>query len=132
MADEEVTSANDYEVFVYMGVDMAVPGYVVRARVHTSVTMIPDEAFQSRHKLKEIELCEGLTEIGLCAFYDCKSLRHVNIPSTVKVIGSSAFCWVPLQTLYLPDSIESIGEYAFARGRFPTVRLLEYHPALPQ
>ena len=47
----------------------------------------------------------------------------MNIPSTVKMIGSLAFCWAPLQTLYLPDSIESIGEYAFCHGRFPNVRI---------
>ena len=126
MADEdEVISANnnDSEVFVYMEGE-EVPRDVIRAQVHPSITVIPEGAFQSRHKLEEIELCEGLTEIGRCAFFQCSSLKHVNIPSTVKTIGKYAFCWAPLQTLYyLPDSVESIGDGAFCGGRFPNVRI---------
>ena len=125
MADEdEVNSANNNdEVFEYMGGDMAVPDDVVRAQVHPSVTVIPDRAFQCREKLEEIELCEGLLEIGNYAFLYCESLRHVNIPSTVKTIGSFAFYAAPLQTLFLPDSVESIGDRAFCHGRFPNIRI---------
>ena len=43
--------------------------------------------------------------------------------STVKTIGSYAFGGAPLQTRYLPDSVESIGLGAFCHGRFPTVRI---------
>ena len=118
-----ISANNNDEVFVYMGGDMVVPDDVVRAQVHPSVTVIPDNAFYYRNKLKEIELCEGLTEIGNHAFYSCESLKHVNIPSTVKTIGAMTFCGAPLQTLYLPDSVESIGEYAFAHDRFPNVRI---------
>ena len=93
MADEdEVNSANNNdEVFVYMGGDMVVPRDVVRAQVHPSVAVIPEIAFQGRQYLEVIDLCEGLTEIGNDAFIECYSLRHVNIPSTVKTIGSFAF-----------------------------------------
>ena len=59
------------------------------------------------------ELCEGLTEIGEFAFYDCRALKYINIPSTVKTIDSFAFCWTPLQTLRLPGSIESLGVVHF-------------------
>ena len=127
MADEdEVISANsnDYDdVFVYMEGEMVVPDDVVRAQVHPSVTVIPDRAFQYHQQLEEIELCEGLLEIGDDAFYNCESLNHVNIPSTVKTIGSYAFCGAPLLTLHLPDSIESIGNNALCFGQFPTVRI---------
>ena len=128
MADEEeLISANNDEVFVYMGGDMVVPMDVVRAQVHPSVTVIPARAFFCHNKLEEIELCEGLTEIGNNAFqqsiYQCSSLKHVNIPSTVKTIGGFAFCFAPLQTLHLPDSVESIRVCAFAHGQFPNVRI---------
>ena len=123
MADEgEAISANNNdEVFEYMGGDMVVPDDLVRAQVHSSVAVIPERAFQYHTKLEEIELCEGLLKIGGCAFIHCRSLKHVNIPSTVKTIGSYAFCGAPLQTRYLPDSVESIGLGAFCHGRFPTV-----------
>ena len=67
MVDEdEVISTNNYdEVFEYMGGDMVVPFDVVRARVHPSVTIIRDRAFQYHKKLEEIELCDGLLEIDI-------------------------------------------------------------------
>ena len=93
-----ISANNNDEVFVYMGGDMVVPDDVVRAQVHPSVTVIPERAFFCHTKLEEIELSEGLIEIGNDAFFHCKALIHVNIPSTtVKTIGSSAFSWVPLQ-----------------------------------
>ena len=103
-----ILNNDDEEVFVYMGGDMVVPDVVVRARVHPSVTEIP----------------AGLTGVSnVNAFYACGSLKHVNIPSTVKTIGSFAFCGAPLRSLHLPDSIESIGDHAFCHGQFPTVRI---------
>ena len=62
--EEEVISANNDDVFEYMGGDMVVPNDVVRAQVHPSVTVIPAMAFQFHYRLEEIDLCEGLTEIG--------------------------------------------------------------------
>jgi len=52
--------------FVYMGRlgGDDVPQDVVRVRVDLSVTSIPAEAFCRRKKLTEVELCEGLVEIG--------------------------------------------------------------------
>ena len=59
---------NEEDIFVYMGGDMSVPRDVVRCRVHPSVTVIPDEAFESRRLLEEVKLCDGLLEIGKGAF----------------------------------------------------------------
>ena len=82
-----------------------VPDDVEHVRVHPSVTVIPERAFSYRRKLTEIELYDGLLEIGGHAFCNCVALRQLRIPSTVKIIGRLAFCGVPLQTLYLPDSV---------------------------
>ena len=78
--DEVISANNNDEVFEYMGGDMVVPDDLVRAEVHPSVAVIPERAFQYHTKLEEIELCEGLLEIGGCAFIHCRSLKHVNIP----------------------------------------------------
>ena len=82
---------NDVEVFVYMGGDMVVPSNVVRARVHPSITVITPTAFQYRDTLEEIELCEGLLEIGVSAFSGCVGLKKINIPPTVTKICEMAF-----------------------------------------
>ena len=52
-------------VFVYTGPGGdIVPRDVVRVRVDPSVTSIPARAFYKRKQLAELELCEGLVEIG--------------------------------------------------------------------
>ena len=48
------------------------------------------------------------------AFEECRQLRHIRLPDTVKTIGGRAFkgC-VSLKYLYIPESVEVIGEEAF-------------------
>ena len=85
MAEESNT-----EVFVYTE-GVVVPKDVVRVRVHSSVTVIPDEAFEDCIKLEEVELCEGLLEIRKKAFFGCQSLKKMKIPTTVTLIDELAF-----------------------------------------
>jgi len=105
------------EVFTYMGEGiLVVPNDVVRVRVHPSVTEIPYRAFAERINLEEVELCEGLLEIGNEAFKDCKLLKRINFPSTLKIIGNNAFNGCKsLDGVELGNDIEWIGSYAFNR-----------------
>ena len=77
-------------VFVYTE-GVIVPDDVVHVRVHPSVTVIPAYTFVQRKKLEEVELCEGLLEIGVGAFMECTSLKRVAIPSTMTSISGSGF-----------------------------------------
>ena len=82
---------------------MVVPDDVVRAQCSSSSIrncVIPDSAFQRRQNLEVVDLCDGLIEIGNDAFIYCYSLRHVNIPSTVKTIGIGSFSFGGASTLY--------------------------------
>ena len=109
MSDDSST-----EVLVYMGGDMEVPLDVARVRVHPSVTVIPDRVFYNRDKLVEVELCEGLLEIGRGAFDSCKSLRQIIIPSTVTRIRWGAFIRCEkLETIQLNEGLLEMGEWAF-------------------
>ena len=116
MADEdEVISANNNdEVFEYMGGDMVVPDDVVRAQVHPSITVIPEKAFYKCKKLEEIDLCEGLLEIGEYAFSQCSSLKRIQVPSSVTKICDSAFenC-KRLEEIELCEGLTEIGNDAF-------------------
>ncbi len=62
----------------------------------------------------ELKYFTGLEKIGAMAFYGCKSLTSITIPSSVTNIGEFAFkgC-VSLTSITIPNSVTSIGEYAF-------------------
>jgi hypothetical protein len=113
------------EVFVYTGEGGAVvPQDVVRVRVDPSVTSIPASAFYGRTKLTEVELCEGLVEIGERSFGDCNhSITKINIPNELRTIGFLAFYRSLRCPIRLHDGIESIGSDAFSSCIFTNFRV---------
>jgi hypothetical protein len=112
-------------VFVYTGPggDNA-PQDIVRVRVDASVTSIPAQAFRRRKKLAEVELCEGLVEIGDYAFYNCDhSITMLIIPNSLRRINYGAFSRSLRCPIRLHDGIESIGAFAFASCIFTNFRV---------
>jgi hypothetical protein len=113
------------EVFVYTIVGGAVvPRDVVRVRVDSSVTSIPAYKFNGRFKLTEVELCEGLVEIGKHSFAGCgHSITKINIPNSLRMIDDHAFRYSLRTHIRLHDDIESIGEWAFVGCIFTNFRV---------
>jgi hypothetical protein len=118
-------STTDDEIFDYTGEGgNRAPLDVVRVRVDPSVTSIPAKAFYERKKLAEVELCEGLVEIGERSFSYCyHSITMINIPNSLRRINGEAFYSSLRTPIRLHDDIESIGEYAFAHCIFMIFRL---------
>jgi len=115
MSAEASTSASNAQgVFVYMGQGSVVPMDVTNVRVHPSVRVVARGAFAGCSKLVEVELCEGLEEIGKEAFQHCKLLKRITIPSSVRRIADIAF-WrcVELVKVELCEGLEEIGNGAF-------------------
>ena len=69
-----------------------------------------------KEDILNVEMEEGITHIGSCAFYlECQNLESVSIPDTVTSIGEYAFgCCAKLTDITIPDSVTEIGEKAFA------------------
>jgi hypothetical protein len=87
-------AVNSAEIFVYTGIGegSVVPSDVVRVRIDPSVLAIPDYAFNDElRQLQEVELHDGLREIGQQAFMNCQALKEVQLPDGVERIGSYAF-----------------------------------------
>jgi hypothetical protein len=97
---------------------------VVRLCVDPSVTSIPDRAFIGCNKLTEVELCEGVVEIGEYSFYWCgHSITKINIPSSLRRIKDWAFSNSLRTPIRLHDGIESIEIGAFKGCIFTNFRV---------
>ena len=131
---DTMSFTTDDDVFVYTGeVGAAVPRDVVRVRVDSSVTSIPDEAFCQCKKLTEVELCEGLVEIGEHSFswFDY-SMTKIDIPTSLRRINNYAFYKSLRTSIRLHDGIESIGIFAFASCIFTNVRVPPLITVIPR
>ncbi|MDR1001820.1 MAG: leucine-rich repeat domain-containing protein [Oscillospiraceae bacterium] len=57
----------------------------------------------------------GITEIGVKAFYQCSTIIQVFLPNSVTAIGSNAFSHCSeLREINLPTSVTTIGQSAFS------------------
>jgi hypothetical protein len=124
----------DDEVFVYKGPGgNDVPQNVVRVRVDSSVTSIPARAFFQRKRLAEVELCEGLVDIGEHSFWWCDhSITKINIPTSLRRIRENALQGSLRCPIRLHDGIESIGNGAFASCIFNNFRVPPLITVLPE
>jgi hypothetical protein len=124
----------DNDVFVYTrDGGERVPHDVVLVRVDPSVTSIPAKAFEGRKKLTDVELCEGLVEIGEGSFSYCgHSIMKINIPNSLKRIKNSAFSGSLRTSIRLHDGIESIGKNAFAHCIFTNFRVPPLITVIPE
>ena len=107
---------NDYSVTYYT----QAPWYSQRSKIHTvvigdGVTTIGICAFYQCSNLTSVTIGSGVTEIGNMAFCECTGLTGVTIPGTVTSIGTSAFRECSnLTRVTIGDGVTSIGDYAFA------------------
>jgi hypothetical protein len=119
------SNAANTKVFIYTGPGGDdVPRDLVCVQVDPSVTTIPAYAFYQRKQLAEVELCEGLVEIGEGAFRWCNhSITKIIFPISLRRIGDSTFTQSLRCPICLHDGIESIGAGAFAACIFTNFRV---------
>ena len=81
--------------------------------VPNGVTEIGVDAFYNNKTIGRVTLPEGVTTVSYSAFRR-SSVTEIALPSTLETIGNHAFyqC-ASLMTLETPDALTSIGEYAF-------------------
>ena len=105
----EVTYATGY----YSG-EVTIPSTVEYDSTYYSVTSIGENAFYWCRSLTSINIPSSVTTIGGWAFRYCKSLTSIDIPSSVTSIGNYAFySCSSLTSIDIPSSVTSIGEAAF-------------------
>ena len=68
-------------------------------------------------KIESLMFEYGISEIPTLIASQCKQLKSVSIPESVKEIGDSAFNTTALTgTLFIPESVKTIGRAAFANN----------------
>ena len=89
------------------------------------VTKILEGAFENC-AVEEAVINEGISVIEARAFKDCKVLKQIIFPTSVKEIGDEAFCGCEkLAMATLPQEIEQIGRYAFSHTALKQLDLPE-------
>ena len=82
---------------------------------YTSNDIMGKYAFCGCRSLKSVNIPSSVTEIGDLAFRDCSSLTSVNIPSSVTRIGYAAFSGCSsLTSVNFPSSVTYIGDGVFS------------------
>ena len=85
-----------------------------RYRTPAGTVRVADRAFFEHPCLEQLEIAEGILQIGREAFMGCRRLRSVALPSTLRCLGARAFATTALNSCVMPASLESLGECAFA------------------
>lgn len=86
----EVMYPNDYESANLIQGSVTIPSAVTYGMKNYTVIGIGECAFQYTG-ITEIEISEGISNIGRCAFAGCKNLKKVTLPSSLLYIGEDAF-----------------------------------------
>ena len=72
------------------------------------LTKFPANLFNECKSLEEVVWPPHLKEIGDVAFSDCESLRRVELPDSVEVLGEDIFQGCKLKSLSLPKNIKKL------------------------
>lgn len=78
------------------------------------VTEIGEYAFNHQYDLKSVKIPSSVTNIGFMAFYACGGLETLTIPSSVKTIEGEAFSGSGLKDVVIPSGVEVIDNGLFS------------------
>jgi hypothetical protein len=109
------------KLYSFMYEEMSIPGIVnvYRSKIekltfNDTHGKLPNEICYNMAYLKNVEIKDGITEIGDNAFKSCGMLSAVKLPSTLTKIGYNAFWGCnELTELVIPEGTSDIGYSAF-------------------
>lgn len=67
--------------------------------------------------IKTVTVASGITGIGDRTFSDCRNMKRISLPGTLRSIGVRAFGDTAITRIKLPDGLKSIGAYAFYQSK---------------
>ena len=93
------------------------------------VKSMVSQLFRENDKLEKVVLPSTITEISYDCFNNAKAIKTVEIKGPVTSIASRAFYGSSLETITIPETVETIGEYAFECNYLKSVTSKSYSPA---
>ena len=102
--------------------------YSSNGRMYTENIVFPDGleiigGYISCKNLKSIALPNSVTTVDTSAFNACTSLKDVVMSNNLKTLKQNAFYNCPLEKIYLPASLTTIGAAVFSTQYFRDVSL---------
>ena len=100
-----------------------VPAQIFENGISYDVTEIGEWAFYNCDTLETVTIGKNVVKIGEYAFSDCDSIVSITFDkdSSLKTIGRRAFTWCSLKHIEIPSSVKSIGDSTFnSRGIMKT------------
>ena len=112
MADHAVDDF-DGDIFIYRG--GRAPQHVTHVLIDRSIDEIEDGAFFDCEHLLQVETHDDLRKIGKYAFFECRSLRRINLKSAVEIDEHAFYKCENLESVEFDDKLlETIGRNAFS------------------
>lgn len=88
---------------------------LVSVTLPSTLTSMGTDVFRASITLPTVLLPQSLASISDNTFYGCSALKSVVIPASVTSIGKQAFYNSGIESISIPDGVETIGNSAFLR-----------------
>ncbi|MCH5220661.1 MAG: leucine-rich repeat protein, partial [Muribaculaceae bacterium] len=89
------------------------PAGLATFTIPNNVSIIGPYTFIGVSTIEDVIIPNSVIEIELRAFDGCSGLKEINLPNSIKKIGDTAFRGIKASTIYIPESVEYIGNGAF-------------------
>lgn len=87
---------------------------VKEIQIQEGITNIGDSIFTEMFNVEKVDIPDSVTEIGKRAFWNCQSLKSIDLPDQLQSIGDSAFInCSTLTRVTLPEHATELGKEVF-------------------
>lgn len=98
-------------------------GALESVEIGEGITSLSPLAFANNDKLTTVKLPNSIKEIGSSAFSFDRALKNINLPTSLEVVDTAAFQYVPFTEAIFPESLRIIKTNGFAYTGLTKVEL---------
>ena len=86
---------------------------------------VTDDFSDRSEMVKTVTVASGITGIGDRTFSNCRNMKRISLPGSLRSIGVRAFSDTAITGIKLPDGLKSIGAYAFYQSKLTNLDVPE-------